>query len=239
LPAFQADAELDLFHFLGVHAHRVAARAESTIDRAGIERQKEGFVRIAVGEAGNRRVGLLVQRVETELRVIRQKARAERDELCAQRVGIRILPVDEGHDVRRDSHAHRSALKSHRGVLHEILGNDAFQALEQLFHPGNGIFALPRVVEKCLFANFGIGRDPAPKSTRSKNLMTQTRRIDRRFLGRERIVGGQILLAGPKRNHIHLCIHNFPRYELRDKQSRPTRARGARMTNPRDRPVGG
>ena len=76
LPALGADLELDLLDLFGVDADRVAARAEAAVDGAGVERQEQRLVGVAVGEPRDRRVGLLVERVEVELGMIGQEARA-------------------------------------------------------------------------------------------------------------------------------------------------------------------
>ena len=63
----RVDPEVDLLDLVGVDADGVAARAEAAVDGAGVEREEQRLVGVAVGEAGHRRVGLLVERIEAEL----------------------------------------------------------------------------------------------------------------------------------------------------------------------------
>ena len=51
LPALGVDLEVELLHLLGVDADRVAARAEAAVDRAGVQRQEQRLVGVAVGQA--------------------------------------------------------------------------------------------------------------------------------------------------------------------------------------------
>ncbi len=115
------DLELDLLDLVGVDADGVAARAEAAVDRAGVERQEQRLVGVAVREPGDRRVGLLVQRVEVELRVIGQEARRERDELaCAAdpRTGCAQSMSDSRYGETRTLIGARS--KPARRVLDEL-----------------------------------------------------------------------------------------------------------------------
>ena len=117
LPALDVDLELKLRDLLGVDADRVAARAEAAVDRAGVERQEQRAVEVAVGQPRDRHVGALVERIEIQLGVIRQVARRDRDELQAQRILVGPRPVDERQQVGRHANRHRRVLKSLRGVL--------------------------------------------------------------------------------------------------------------------------
>ena len=99
LPLLGRLGQRDLVDVFRVGADRVAARAEAAVDRAGVQRQKERFVDVPVHEARNRRVFLLVQRVERQPRMVGQQRRGQRDELPANRVVDRIAPIDERDGV--------------------------------------------------------------------------------------------------------------------------------------------
>ena len=98
-PALDIDAELQFGDLLGVQAHSVAAGAETAVDWAGVERQEENLVRIAVRQPGHRHVLPLVQGVEIHLGMVRQVARGQRDELDAQRILVGPRPVDERKQI--------------------------------------------------------------------------------------------------------------------------------------------
>ena len=63
-------ASANFVDVLGVGADRVRARAEAAIDRTDVQRKEERLVDIAVHQPGDRRVVLLVQRIERQARVI-------------------------------------------------------------------------------------------------------------------------------------------------------------------------
>lgn len=62
--------------------------------------EKEGFIGVPVDEAFNGRVGLLVERIEGELGVVRDHARLQGEELADDGVVPRVVPVDPTQDIR-------------------------------------------------------------------------------------------------------------------------------------------
>ena len=95
LPAFAADAEVDLVHVGGVEADRVGTRAEAAVHGTGVQGQEQGPVVVAVREPGHGRVGLLVQRIEIQLGMVGLVPRTKRQELKPDRIGLRRRPVDQ------------------------------------------------------------------------------------------------------------------------------------------------
>ena len=124
--------ERDFIDVVGVEPDRVRARAEAAVDRARVERQEQRLVDVAVREAGDRRVVLFVQRVERQPRMIGQQLRGERDELRADRIVVRLRPIDRGDHVRRDADRHRRALEAVARVVDERRLDEIVDRLEQL-----------------------------------------------------------------------------------------------------------
>jgi hypothetical protein len=173
LPALLVDVQLDLLDLFRVDADRVAARAEAAVDRAGVERQEERLVDVAVGQAGHRRVGLLAQGVEPELGMVLEQPRRQWHELPAQRIAVRVAPVDERQQVRRDAHAHRRVLEALLGVLDELVLDEPLQRHEQLGHIGDGLLRLPLVVEERLLVHIGVRRDLLPELAAAQLLVRE------------------------------------------------------------------
>ncbi len=182
MPALRVGLEAGLLDGVGVAADRVAARAEAAIDRADVERQEQRLVVVAVRQAGRRRVGLLVERVERQARVIRQLGRGDRQELDPERIAIRIGPVGQGDDVGRDPDVHRRAgdagadvveegrrhaVAEHRGELVEA--RDAVLVLELPVHEGGAIDVgvagdlPPELVVPEVAVGEGLGIDGRPE----------------------------------------------------------------------------
>ncbi len=155
--------QTDLLHRFLVRPDGVRARAEPAIYRARVERQKEHLVRVTMREAGCGRVRLLRERVERELRMVGQARRRRRYELEADRIVVRVLPVDEAQEVRRDAHGHRREPKARTTVLDERLADDAAKGLEQLFGLGDRVLHLPAVIEKLRLADLGERGDASPE----------------------------------------------------------------------------
>ncbi len=197
-PAIFADLEVHLLDLFGVDADRVAARAEAAVDRARVEREKERLVGVAVREAGHRRVALLVERVEVELRVIRKELRLERDELDAQRVLVRVLPVDEREEVRAHAHAHRRLLEALVRVFDELRRDEPLDRLQELLDVRDRVLGLPVVIEERLFVDVLVRRDALPERAVEQILVDERLRIDGGFL---RDDGGMRRLHDGQRGH--------------------------------------
>ncbi len=148
---------------LGVGADRVAARAEAAVHRTDVERQKERLVDVAVDQPGHRRVLLFVQRVERQARMIGKKRRGERNELPPDRVVDRIVPIDEGDRIRRDSHRHRRLAKTGFGVSIELRRAHPANGREQLVGRLHGLALLPEVVQKRRLVHLRVRRNVAPE----------------------------------------------------------------------------
>ena len=111
---------------------------------------------------------LLVQRVEVELRVIRQNLGTHREELTTDWIVVRVAPVDQREHVRRDTHRHGSARESLAEVIEELLVHEALEHAEQLVHLGDGVLRLPSVVEEGRLVDLREGRKVAPKIPRTQ-----------------------------------------------------------------------
>jgi hypothetical protein len=160
-PPLVVDLEVRLLDLVRVDADRVAARAEPAVDGARVERKEQRLVHVAVREARHRGVLALVKRVEPELGVVRQHARAKRDELRAQRIAVRVAPVDEAHQVRRHAHAHGRLGEALRRVLDELRRDHAAEGVEQLVRPRDRALRLPVVVQELLVGDVLVRRDAA------------------------------------------------------------------------------
>ena len=112
LPLLGRLGQRNFVDVLGVGADRVAARAEPAVDRADVERQEERLIDVAMDESGHRRVFLLVQRVERQARMIGQRRRGKRNELAADRIADRVVPIDQARS--------RTARRARPSALGEI-----------------------------------------------------------------------------------------------------------------------
>ena len=195
LPALGVDAQLELRDLLGVDADRVAARAKAAVHRTGVEGQEQRLVDVAVGQAGHRHVGPLVQRIQVQARVIGQKARRQRHELRPQRILVRVAPVDERQQVRRDPHRHRRALEPALRVRDEVLRDQARDRRQQLRDVRHRMLGLPLVVQELGFGDLRVGRDGPPELAAQQVAVRQRPRVDR-------------WLQRRWRRHIHLSQFN-------------------------------
>jgi len=181
VPARGIGLEARLADGIGVTTDRVAAGAETAIDRAHIERQEQCLVMVAVGKPRGRRVGLFVQRIEREPRVIRQLRGGDRHELDPDRVGIGILPVDPADRVRREAQVHRRTLDAGTHILEELARDQRSKRLLELVDGGDALLVLELVIEESRTAHLPVGGYATPELGIVETAMVQRSRFDRRF----------------------------------------------------------
>src|SRR5687768_13280402 len=162
-PAAGIRDEFELGNFLRVLTDRVAAGAKTAIDRTGILREKKGFVRVTMGQPGERCIFLLVQGIELEHRMIGQLLRAQRQELGADRVADRIGPVDQREEIGGNSQGHWSGLDPCGEILVEALGNEGAKRVAKLARIANGEALLKKVGTKLFAGDLREAGQAAPE----------------------------------------------------------------------------
>ena len=191
-PALLVRLERDLLHVLRVDPDGVAAGAEAAVDRAGVEREEERLVDVPMGEPRYRRVGLLVEGIEVQLRVVGEEARREGKKLDPQRIGVGVGPVDERQQIRAHAHAHRRALHAERGVVEEPRRGEVLHRLEELFDLGDRVLRLPVVIEKLVAGHLAVRRDLLPERPVGEVPVGERRGIDGGLLGDDRVRRGGV-----------------------------------------------
>ncbi len=207
MPALRVGLQAGLLDGVGVAADRVAARAEAAIDRADVERQEQRLVVVAVRQAGRRRIGLLVERVERQARVIGQLGRGDRQELDAERIAIRIGPVDQGDDVGRDPHVHRRAGDAGADVVEEGRRHAVAEHRGELVEARDAVLVLELPVQEGGAIDVGVAGDLPPELVVAEVAVGVGLGIDDRLEG-----GGHLEIhqLGQQR----VCFH--PRQDVAD-----------------------
>jgi hypothetical protein len=72
-------------------------------------------------QTAHRRVGVLVERVEGELGMVRQLSRLERNELAEDWIVARVSPVDPAQNVGSHPSGHGGGLDAVDNVRHELV----------------------------------------------------------------------------------------------------------------------
>ena len=182
LPAARVGLERELLQLalIDIGADRVAACAEAAVDGAGVEREEERLVGVAMREALHRCVVLLVERVELQLRVVGQDRAADRDELTTKRVLVGVAPVDEREEVRRDAHGHRRLGKTSLCVVNEALRDEPLKRTQELLGLGDRLLHLPFVIEELGLAHIRVRRNALPKVAFEQVAMLERRRVNGR-----------------------------------------------------------
>ena len=150
LPALLGGLERDLLDLVGVDADRVAARAEAAVDRAGVEREEQRLVGIAVREA--RRPARRPARAASRASSFGWSGR-RRDAtgMNWRRSGslYGVAPVDQRQQVRRHADRHRRAAGSPASTSSmKLCGHEVLDRGEQLRRVRDRVLRLPVVIEE-------------------------------------------------------------------------------------------
>ena len=162
------DLEVELLDLVGVDADGVAARAEAAVDRAGVERQEERLVDVAVREP--RRPARRRARAASRARAWDGRARGATPSgmnCDAQRIVVRVRPVDQRQQVRRHAHAHRRCAKPR--VASSMNSGDASapSAASSFCDVGDRVLRLPLVIEELRLGHVRVGGDLLPERRRA------------------------------------------------------------------------
>src|SRR2546421_13013847 len=105
----------------------------------------------------------------------------ERNELTAQRVPVRITPVDQRKEVRGNADAHGRVLESLLGIAVKIGRDEVLDGRQELGDVGDGVLRLPAMVEELLLGHAGVRRDLLPEWPAGELFVTKRRLVDGRL----------------------------------------------------------
>ena len=112
--------------------------------------KEQSLIGVAMDQAAHGRVGMLMERVESQLRVVGQHPGLDRNELAEHGIVARIGPVDAAEDVRGHASRHGGGLDAVDHVRHKLVAG-----LDLLVRVGNGNIVHRDLVRKHLLKEVG------------------------------------------------------------------------------------
>ena len=126
-------------------------------------------------------ISQFIERIEVQLGMIVFLLASERQKLFAKRIIIRVIPIDQAQNIRRNSHAHGRVLQARCDFLIKLVGYPVLEYPHQFAHAGYGMAHLKdvRVKGACVYVcKFG---DVPPVFIPTQCAMREILEIDGRF----------------------------------------------------------
>ena len=125
-----------------------------------------------------------IERIEVQLGVIVFLLASERQKLFAKRIAIRVIPIDQAQNIRRNPHTHGRVLQARCDLLIKRIGYPILEYPHQFAHAGYGMAHLKDVRVKGACVYICKCGDVPPKFIPTQRAMREVIGIDGWFCAR-------------------------------------------------------